>query len=736
MKRPYVCFSGTLIISLLVFCAAGFNSAVAVAIAALFFAVLFFFLRNKNNVFNCIFVVCLSLIIASSSFITKTATDYKPALLLVSDNEVKISGTLYDYREEYDRHYYTLDNVSVNGIPSDHKIRIASDIYRNTDIDDIFTVENAVIYELGASSGNQDSYKADDIFLGAYAEGNFQITSAETHSARYYATLVRDHISCVTQENIKNEYASVANAMLTGDTSDMDAEILLYFRYSGIAHLFAVSGFHLSLWTGMLAYALNNLIKKNRFITPIACILFTIVFMAVTGFTKSVLRAGIMIIIFFIGIMINYRADPLNSLFIAVSVILLVNPFAVMSISLQMSFLATLGILIFSRPVTKSISKLKEKLQNKFLYKSLSSAYVTVMISVTASLFTMPVSAINFGYISVAAPITNLICSFPAQGLILISGLNVIANKIPFISDILASICTFLTKLIVTVTKQIASADNALMDTTSADIQILLTAIVVLMTAFLIIFRKSDKRLFQTLLGTSAVFALITACILSAQSSGVKITVADVGNGTSVMLHTEDSYVIIGCGGNTYKSYRLMNIADRSPMRTIDLMVIPRNTQTESEYAYKMLRQYKLSNSIISSDGYPKYLTELLPENTTVTDNCTVRIDDKTTLTYRNTDDFSGLRIESDIFTCTILFRALSSFSSVPENWTQGSLLITRQSLPDIDISRFANIIVSSSKEIIYDNPNIYTTAYSGQLDYRMYSTGTAVVSEEKHDYK
>ena len=94
------------------------------------------------------------------------------------------------------------------------------------------------------------------------------------------------------------------------------------------------------------------------------------------------------------------------------------------------------------------------------------------------------------------------------------------------------------------------------------------------------------------------------------------------------------------------------------------------------------------------------------------------------------------MRIVSGDFTCTVLFRALSDFSVVSEDWKSGSLLITRQSLPDIDLSGFENIIVSSSKEVIYTNRNIYTTRFSGKIDYRMYRSGAALITEERHDYK
>lgn len=732
MIRPYICVGTTLIISLFVFCQLGFWSAVAVGIAAICCSALFFFLRNKNRVLNTVFICFLALLMSSSAFITKTVTDYQPAMLAVSEDTRTITGTLYEYEEEYGKFYYTLTDVRINGIQTRAKIRVSTENYKNAAIDDIITVTDATVYELGSSSSNQNSYKANGIYLGAYTSSAIESVSAEKHSVNYYFECIRQYISDSLKTNMNPKYAAVADAMLTGNQSDIDDETLLNFRYSGIAHLFAVSGFHLSLWTSALSVFLNKVLGKNKYIGNIVCILFVIFFMALTGFTKSVVRAGIMLIILLFGRIINYQSEPINSLFIAVTIILMINPFAVMSVSLQMSFLSTLGILILADPVTHPVQKLKDRIKSKFLYNTLSASYMTVMISIIASLFTMPVSAMTFGYVSIAAPLTNLLCMLPSQAVMILSGINVLTVKIPFISKPLSFIGTLLTRYIISVTDKISSRNHSVMDTSSPTLQIILMTIIIIMAITLIIFRKDAKKLRNTLFCIAASVAVISLCTVSVQSSSVKISVADVGNGMSIVMRTRDRNFIIGCGGNTYRSYKLTNITDKNTTLEYDLLLIPRNKTTENEFAYKLLQRYDFDSCIISDDDYPSYITDMLPHNTVFTDECSIKLDENIALDFIESDELSSVRIESENFTCTILFRALSD---VPQEWQSGSLLITRQSLPDFDLSDFENIIVSSSKEVIYDNENIYTTKYSGQIDYRMYPIGSSTITEEKHDY-
>lgn len=657
-------------------------------------------------------------------------------MLLVSDNLCTISGTLYDYEHEYDKHYYTISDVTVNGNPTDCKIRISSDIFKTADIDDKLTFSQASIYELGSSSGNRNFYKADGIYLGAYTDNDIQIEKAKKHTYHYYMGVIRNYISDALSVNLPDTYSSVANAMLTSNQSNISDKTLLNFRYSGIAHLFAVSGFHLSVWTNLLSKFFNNAFKKKKYLSNILCIFFVIFFMALTGFSKSVIRAGIMLIIMIVGKIFNHQADSLNSLFIAMSVILLINPFAVLSLSLQMSFLATLGILLLEKPITQPITKSKRIIKNEHLYNLIVSAYTTVAISIVSTLFTLPVSALNFGYISIIAPITNLLCMLPAQILIIISGITAIVAKIDFLSKTLSYIMGIIIKYLLAVTEKIASISNATVDTSDLFIQILFISVVIIMSIFLIISRKSDRKMRITVCVSALAIAIISFTTIYLQNQSVNIIVSDVGNGTSVILYTGNKKIIIGCGGNYYKSFKLTNEADRNILTDYDLLLIPRDSKTECEYAYKMLKRYSFDNCIVSNGDYPNYITELMNSNTVFTDYCSVSLDEKTTLVYSNTDGFSGARITADNFSCTILFRAISDFSQVPDEWQKGSLLISRQSLPNIDLSQFDNIIISSSKNVIYDNKNIYSTKFSGQIKYKIFPSGSPIITEEKNDYK
>ena len=107
----------------------------------------------------------------------------------------------------------------------------------------------------------------------------------------------------------------------------------------------------------------------------------------------------------------------------------------------------------------------------------------------------------------------------------------------------------------------------------------------------------------------------------------------------------------------------------------------------------------------------------MLSDNAVRTSFANINIDESVNLVYIDNDNFHGARIETEGFTATVLFNPLSDFSAVDGSWREGNLLITRQKLPDAELS-FEQIIVSTDKSENYNNSDIYSTAVNGNISY------------------
>ena len=207
----------------------------------------------------------------------------------------------------------------------------------------------------------------------------------------------RDYVSQSIRNSTGEREGAFLTAMLCGDKTNLDDLTKTMLYRSGIGHLFAVSGTHLSVITMFFSVIINRLVssKRIRFILTESVIL---VFIAFAGFSPSVLRAGIMMSAVYCSGVFRRRADTLNSLGICSAVMCAVEPYLVRNASFVMSLTAAFAVGMVGPALCKTVS-----------VKRFSRA-VYSFISVTAVLFvTMPLAAAFFTEVSVIAPITNLI---------------------------------------------------------------------------------------------------------------------------------------------------------------------------------------------------------------------------------------------------------------------------------------------------------------------------------------
>ena len=198
--------------------------------------------------------------------------------------------------------------------------------------------------------------------------------------------------------------------ILLGDKTNLDEEINNSFQKSSLSHILAVSGTHVSyivLGTAIFI-KLNKMSKKRGYILTI---LVLIVFMFLTNFTLSVIRASIMAITLIISKLTYRKASVINTLIISLLIILFINPFSIKSVSLQLSYLGTIGVIYLAPIIQELIEKLKI---NKKISKIIS-------IPISAQISILPIMIINFHTISLTFLISNIL-AIPLLGIAIILG--------------------------------------------------------------------------------------------------------------------------------------------------------------------------------------------------------------------------------------------------------------------------------------------------------------------------
>lgn len=187
----------------------------------------------------------------------------------------------------------------------------------------------------------------------------------------------KEYISKCLDENLGSE-AALTKSIIYGDTSNLTSETYSNFKKLGISHVLSVSGSNIATITLVLGY-LNikvndlNKIKKGtlkyrtmklkNYISAIIILSVILAFNIISAFELSIIRSSIMITISIISKLLkDKKTNIYNSLFISFLAILLVHPFAIFNVGLNLSFLATLGIILFQSKIYNCFEHLLKKL--------------------------------------------------------------------------------------------------------------------------------------------------------------------------------------------------------------------------------------------------------------------------------------------------------------------------------------------------------------------------------------
>ncbi|NER29254.1 MAG: DUF4131 domain-containing protein [Symploca sp. SIO1C4] len=177
---------------------------------------------------------------------------------------------------------------------------------------------------------------------------------------------------------------------------DLPYDVRDQFIEAGLAHVLAASGFHISLILGSVLALMQRWGTRTQFSIGISTL---IVYVGLTGGQASVMRAAIMGLGALIALVTQRQVKPLGSLLVAVTILLLFNPLWIWDIGFQLSFLATLGLLVTVSPLTKQLDWLPPVIAS------------VIAVSLAASLWTLPLQLYFFYKIATYSVVVNVICA-------------------------------------------------------------------------------------------------------------------------------------------------------------------------------------------------------------------------------------------------------------------------------------------------------------------------------------
>ena len=272
--------------------------------------------------------------------------------------------------------------------------------------------------EEAANKGNFDSrkYYLSLGFYGKIEAGTIEVINSEYSGIRQGLYELRmeiiERLEKLCSDNkgifsIINNKNGIIGAIILGDKTDLDSDIKELYSVSGIAHILAISGLHIS-FIGMAIYRLLR--RRFRFLFSAAVSIPVVLsFGIMSGFGISTIRAIIMFILKIIGEVLGRKYDAITAISLAGLVLLVQNPFVVCNSGFQMSFGAIIAIVLIL-PIVEEILNTDNK-----IIKVLSANF-------TISLVMNPILAWNYYELPTFSFLLNIVV-VPLMSVVIVSSI-------------------------------------------------------------------------------------------------------------------------------------------------------------------------------------------------------------------------------------------------------------------------------------------------------------------------
>jgi len=356
----------------------------------------------------------------------------------------------------------------------------------------------------------------------------------------------------LSEYQLNDQEYGVTAAIILGYDEKLDPELSAHYAGAGVTHVLCVSGMHVGVIYMILNFFLSFLDKNQHTKMAKVILLLALIWLysAITGLSPSVLRSATMFSFIAIGNSLKHKVNSYHSLLASLVLILLLDPFVIFNIGLQLSYLAVFGIVWLQRPI-----------HNLWIpkHKPVDWIWQLITVSLAAQIVTTPISIYYFHQFPNYFILSNLLVVF-ISSLVIYAGVAVLATSFWFwLSNLIAQVMVWLIKAMNFITIQISDLPGS--KTTNIDLNqismlILYGAIFIILLA--LIYR--NKKLVWGALGISIAFiGLLTFDNIQEYNSN-KITVYALNKQTVIDIKTSNRMISL-CDSSIYNS------ADQTPFQ-------------------------------------------------------------------------------------------------------------------------------------------------------------------------
>ena len=400
-------------------------------------------------------------------------------------------------------------------------------------------------------------------------------TTSQKNGFQQWLFNVRSFVISKLQQYIPgNKEAGVAEALLIGYRDDLDKDLVQAYSNTGVVHIIAISGLHLGMIYAVLVLFFRPFKKQRwaKWLKPIVVLAVLWVFTFLAGAVPSIMRSAVMFTFIILGETIDRKSSVYNTLASSAFVMLCYNPYFLWDIGFQLSYVAVVSIVIFSKPVYNWFY-----VENKMI----DTIWKLTSVTIAAQILTIPILFYSFHQFPNLFLLTNCIV-VPLSTVVLFAELIVlIVSPMQAVAGFCGGVTGFLLRFMNGFIEKMSSFHFAVTDEIQNSLAetILLYVAIIFLATWLIL--KKNTAMWVGLVSL-VLFVILDAMEKYEVRQQEKLIVYNVPKQTAIDFISENHYSFVGDSTMTEDGY-LRNF-HLKPARTL----------------YKAIEQQQLKNLLIS----------------------------------------------------------------------------------------------------------------------------------------
>ena len=524
-------------------------------------------MKKLKNILQCNYIFYILLVLSliySFIFINFIIlkSEYK-------DSDKNLYGTVIDYKKSKDK-----TTIWVKG-----KEKVLVNYYSDINISYGDYIYVYGVFKKPKENGNFNLFNYKRYLLSNkinYVVTASKITIIKKNDNVFY-TLKNNLLKRIESANKSKGYIL---AFLYADKSLIEKDVYTKYQKIGVSHLFAVSGMHVSLISIVLLKLLNKIKERKRYIIVS---IFLSIYLFLTNFTISMVRATFQFILFFINKSFKLNIDNSNLVLLLFSILVIINPYNIYNIGFLFSFIISFTLIRCSKLI-----------KGKFIIKSLKTSLISFFSS-------MPVLINNFFEVNFLGIILNIIY-IPFVSYILFP-LSLVTVLFPSLDNILYMFISYFEKI----TDFFSNIKFLSFSICKMNIFLIIMYYII----FIYILKRKKSLVYKIIIAIiSLIFLINNGRIVNSE-----VSILDVGQGDSSLIRLKNKNILIDTGGNiNYDISKniLIPYFKSVGIKKIDYLVLTHGDYDHMGEAINLVENFKVEKVIFNCGSYNDLENELI----------------------------------------------------------------------------------------------------------------------------